>query len=95
MATLLSIQTGAARTDQRRSILTAICKQPLTGVVQVAAMGFAGASKAMAQQGQCGFDLAVQQGGRLSAGECFVLVPGPRRLRITEAFNAKMFKHLR
>ncbi len=60
-----------------------------------AAMGFAGASKAMAQAGCCGFYLAVQQSGRLSAGESFELVPGPRRLSITEAFNAKMFKHLR
>jgi MOSC domain-containing protein YiiM len=192
VATLLSIQTGAARRVQisGRSILTAINKQPVTGVVQVlpmgllgdeqadpsvhggldkavyaypsehypfwhvaraqtgltgiddalpygsvgenlslqgvlerdvwvgdvlrfadctlrvtqprepcykfnAAMGFAGASKAMAQQGNCGFYLAVQQAGQLSAGETFELVPGPRRLRITEAFNAKMFKHLR
>ena len=60
-----------------------------------AAMGFAGASKAMAQTGHCGFYLAVQQGGRLSAGETFELVPGQRRLCITEAFQAKMFKHLR
>ncbi len=60
-----------------------------------AAMGFAGAGKAMAQQRNCGFYLAVQQGGRLSAGESFELLPGPRRLRITEAFQAKMFKHLR
>ncbi len=60
-----------------------------------AAMGFAGAGKAMAQQGNCGFYLAVQQGGRLSAGETFELVSGPRRLSITEAFRAKMVKHLR
>jgi len=60
-----------------------------------AAMGFAGAGKAMAQQGNCGFYLAVQQAGRLSAGESFELVPGPRRLRISEAFRAKMVKHLR
>ncbi len=60
-----------------------------------AAMGFAGASKAMAQTGHCGFYLAVQQGGSLSAGESFELVPGQRRLSITEAFKAKMFKHLR
>jgi MOSC domain-containing protein YiiM len=60
-----------------------------------AAMGFNTASKAMAQQGNCGFYLAVQQGGHLSAGESFELVPGQRRLSIAEAFRAKMFKHLR
>ena len=60
-----------------------------------AAMGFSGAAKAMAQRGCCGFYLAVDQPGHLSAGEPFVVLPGPRRLRITESFNAKMFKHLR
>ena len=60
-----------------------------------AAMGFSGAAKAMAQRGCCGFYLAVDQPGQLSAGEAFELVPGPRRLRIPESFQAKMFKHLR
>ena len=60
-----------------------------------AAMGYNGAVKAMAQHGCCGFYLAVDQPGLLSAGESFELVPGPRRLRITESFNAKMFKHMR
>ena len=60
-----------------------------------AAMGFSGAAKAMAQKGCCGFYLAVDLPGHLSAGELFELVPGPRRLRITESFNAKMFKHMR
>ena len=59
-----------------------------------AAMGYNGAARAMAQNGCCGFYLATQ-GGELQAGEDFVLVPGPRRLSITEAFQAKMFKHLR
>ena len=59
-----------------------------------AAMGYSGAAKAMAQNGCCGFYLATQ-GGELCAGETFVLVPGPRRLSITEAFAAKMFKHMR
>ena len=36
-----------------------------------AAMGFNSASKMMAQQGCCGFYLAVQRSGRLSAGESF------------------------
>jgi MOSC domain-containing protein YiiM len=60
-----------------------------------AAMGFNGAVKAMAQSGFCGFYLAVDRSGSISAGESFELVPGPRRLSITESFNAKMFKHLR
>ena len=60
-----------------------------------AAMGFSGAARAMAQKGCCGFYLAVDQPGHISAGESFELVPGPRRLRITESFKAKMFKHLR
>lgn len=60
-----------------------------------AAMGFGGAAKAMAQSSFCGFYLAVDQSGRISAGESFELVRGPRRLSITESFKAKMFKHLR
>lgn len=60
-----------------------------------AVMGFSGASKVMAQSGYCGFYLALEQAGHLSAGESFELVPGPRRLRIAESFQAKMFKHLR
>ena len=60
-----------------------------------AAMGFSGAARAMAQKGCCGFYLAVDLPGHLSAGEPFSLLPGPRRLCITESFKAKMFKHLR
>ena len=60
-----------------------------------AAMGFNTAAKRMAQQGCCGFYLAVQQPGSLTAGESFELQPGPRRLSIPESFNAKMFKHTR
>lgn len=60
-----------------------------------AAMGYNGAVKAMAQSGFCGFYLAVDVPGTLNAGESFELVPGPRRLRITESFQAKMFKHMR
>lgn len=60
-----------------------------------AAMGFAMASKWMAQHGCCGFYLAVDETGTVQAGESFELVPGPRRLGITESFKAKMFKHLR
>ena len=60
-----------------------------------AAIGYNGAVKAMAQSGFCGFYLAVDQPGPISAGESFELWPGPRRLRITESFQAKMFKHMR
>ncbi len=60
-----------------------------------AAMGFNTASKRMAQQGCCGFYLAVDEPGSLQAGESFELMAGPRRLGIPESFNAKMFKHLR
>jgi len=60
-----------------------------------AAMGFNTASKRMAQEGCCGFYLAVQEPGQLAAGEGFELLPGPRHLSIPESFNAKMFKHMR
>jgi len=60
-----------------------------------AVMGFSGAARVMAQNGCCGFYLAVDQSGHLLAGEAFDLRPGPRRLRITEMFDARMFKHLR
>lgn len=60
-----------------------------------AAMGFSGAAKTMAQQGCCGFYLAVQEPGHLQAGETFELVPGQRGLSIPESFSAKMRKHLR
>jgi MOSC domain-containing protein YiiM len=60
-----------------------------------AVMGFNTAAKRMAQQGCCGFYLAVQEPGHLSAGESFELLPGPRRLGIPESFAAKMFKHMR
>jgi MOSC domain-containing protein YiiM len=60
-----------------------------------AAMGFNQAAKRMAQQGCCGFYLAVDGPGHLCAGETFELIPGPRRLSIAESFKAKMFKHMR
>jgi len=60
-----------------------------------AAMGFNTASKLMAQQGCCGFYLAVQVPGSLQAGESFDLIPGRRGQSIPESFKAKMFKHLR
>lgn len=60
-----------------------------------AAMGFNTAAKVMAQQGCCGFYLAVDKPGTLQAGEAFELVAGPRRLGIPEMFAAKMAKHVR
>ena len=60
-----------------------------------AAMGFANAAKTMAQQGCCGFYLAVDEPGTLQAGETFEVVSGPRRMGIPEMFKAKLFKHLR
>lgn len=58
-----------------------------------AAMGYSGAVRAMAQSGFCGWYLAVDESGTISAGESFEVVPGSRSLCITESFNAKMFKH--
>jgi MOSC domain-containing protein YiiM len=60
-----------------------------------AAMGFNTAVKAMAQSGWCGFYLSVVRPGTVQAGEVFTLVAGPRRVSISERFQAKMFKHLR
>lgn len=60
-----------------------------------AAMGFAGAARAMALAGCCGFYLAVEQPGHLSTGDHFQLQPGPRRLGIPEMFRAKWARHLR
>jgi MOSC domain-containing protein YiiM len=58
-------------------------------------MGFNGAVKLMAQQGNCGFYLSVDEPGAVQAGEAFELQPGPRRLSIPSRFQAKMFKHMR
>src|SRR5450830_221850 len=48
--------------------------------------------EARAQAGLADADDALSCG---SMGETFDLLPGPRRLRITEMFDAKLFKHLR
>ena len=60
-----------------------------------AVMGFARASKLMAQSGFCGFYLSVLTPGTLRAGETFELVRGRRSVRIAQLFAAKMSKHLR
>lgn len=60
-----------------------------------AALGFAGAVKAMAQSGFCGFYLSVLEPGSLQAGDTFTLEPGRRSVSIPTLFKGKMFKHLR
>lgn len=60
-----------------------------------AVMGFARASKCMAQSGHCGFYLAVEEAGSLRAGETFVLEPGARTYSIAQQFATKVGKHLR
>ena len=60
-----------------------------------AAMGFARASKLMAQTGFCGFYLAVKTLGVLRAGDAFEVVPGRRSVGIAALFAAKLSKHLR
>lgn len=60
-----------------------------------ASIGFAGASKLMAQSGFCGFYLAVQTPGVLRAGESFKLIPGRRGAGIPQLFAARMARHLR
>jgi len=58
-----------------------------------AAMGFNTAAKTMANNGFCGFYLAVQEPGSLQAGESFEVIPGPRQMGIPESFRLKMHKH--
>jgi MOSC domain-containing protein YiiM len=58
-------------------------------------MGFPQTAKRMVQQGCPGFDLCVVRPGSLQAGQRFSLEPGPRGLRVSEAFHAKRIKHLR
>lgn len=57
-----------------------------------AVMGFKQAVKMMAQSGYCGFYLAVRQGGTMTAGESFELIPGPREVSIQELFQVAMRK---
>jgi MOSC domain-containing protein YiiM len=49
----------------------------------------------MVQHACCGFYLAVDQPGTLTAGEPFTLRPGPRALSIADAIHAKWAKHRR
>ena len=52
-----------------------------------AVMGDAKAAKKMVQSGFCGFYLAVESPGHISAGQAFVLEPGPRQLPIMALFK--------
>lgn len=60
-----------------------------------AVLGYERAGKHMVQSGRCGFYLAVEVTGALSAGESFSLAPGPRETSIAQALQHKAFKHLR
>jgi MOSC domain-containing protein YiiM len=60
-----------------------------------ASIGFARASRLMAQSGFCGFYLSVQTPGSLRAGESFELIAGRRSVSIPQLFAAKMSKHMR
>ncbi|MDD2545231.1 MAG: MOSC domain-containing protein [Burkholderiaceae bacterium] len=60
-----------------------------------AVMGFAQAGRAMALAGCCGYYLAVEQPGTLTAGQQARLVPGQRGLSIAQAFAGKFAKHAR
>lgn len=60
-----------------------------------AVMGLAAAGRLMMERLCPGFYLAVVQPGHIEAGQTFTLVPGTRGLRVSDAFAAKRFKHLR
>jgi MOSC domain-containing protein YiiM len=57
-----------------------------------AVMGFAQASKLMAQSGYCGSYLAVMQPGHLQVGDEIEVIPGPREVNLRELFMAQMRK---
>jgi MOSC domain-containing protein YiiM len=54
-----------------------------------AAMGFAQASRLMAQSGYCGAYLAVLTPGTVGAGDTITLEPGPREVNLRELFRAR------
>lgn len=60
-----------------------------------AVMDLPDAGRLMVQALCSGFYLAVERPGSLCAGQTFELVPGPRGLRVSEAFAARRLKHLR
>jgi MOSC domain-containing protein YiiM len=56
------------------------------------AMGFAQASKLMAQSGYCGAYLGVIEPGQVQAGDVAELLPGPREVNLRELFMARRRK---
>lgn len=54
-----------------------------------AVMGFAHASRLMAQSGYCGSYLGVIEPGRIQAGDVLRLEPGPREVNLRELFKAR------
>lgn len=60
-----------------------------------AVMGTAQAGRFMADEGCCGFYLAVAQAGHIAAGDTFRVQRGTQGLRVSEAFAAKRVKHRR
>ncbi|MCV2352901.1 MOSC domain-containing protein [Paucibacter sp. B2R-40] len=55
-----------------------------------AVMGFNKAVKLMSESAWCGFYLAVQTPGTITAGESFELLAGAREVTVTELFRAKL-----
>ena len=60
-----------------------------------AVMAYAQAGRDMVLSGRCGFYLAVEVAGSLSADEPFEVRPGARSVNIAEALRHKGWKHLR
>jgi MOSC domain-containing protein YiiM len=55
-----------------------------------AALAMPGAAKLMVREANCGVYLAVDQPGRIQAGETFQLVPGARQQSLVGLFKARM-----
>lgn len=60
-----------------------------------AVLGYERAGKDMVHSGRCGFYLAVEVPGTLSADEAFVLEAGAHQTSIAQALQHKAFKHMR
>ena len=60
-----------------------------------AVMGYDQAGRDMVQSGRCGFYLAVDTPGTLTAGESFVVRPGEQAISMADALRHKARKHLR
>ena len=58
-------------------------------------MGFAQASRRMAEAGCSGFYLSVTRPGTIQAGQTFTLHPGPRDMSVAQMFAGKRWKHVR